>query len=427
MYFNYKGYYSVVLQGIFDANYKFIAIEVGAYAPSVLLGDDACPLKTNLLKPYSRKRLTIEERIFNYQLSRARRCVECAFGILLAKWRCLKTELQIDPDKVDIAVKCVCLLHNIIIDKEGLTSFDFPEVSFEPQHNVPISRRYNHYGRIANETRETLKNYFVSPAGKSLQQKWKNIRTSFSRKLKRRSGAKSGAAASRKISYIYFPQLQFLKETVQKNQTQASIDETEVVSNDEGGNVQIRSLIAKNKKKSDDDSLIEVLKESISLRENRERKQECDSDRLFMLSLLDDFRKIPEDRRLPTKMELLDVIKRAQPLRLEINNQSYSHSVPYIHRYGPEASSNIGQYPHEHSVLPNYGPGAFRSKQYHSGYSTQQNYGSGASSSGQNRSVFFTPISDNQNTTIVYDEGLSPTDSYVTTMTDNSEILDLFN
>lgn len=201
-YFNYKGYFSIVLQGIANANYKFMAVEVGAYgkqsdggtfsdsniyqrfeanalnipenenipstdisAPFVLLGDDAYPLKTYLLKPYSRQRLTNEERIFNYRLSRARRCVECAFGILVAKWRCLKTELQIDPDKVDIVVKCVCLLHNLIIDKEGLTSFDIPEMDIGPQHNVPVSRRYNHYGRSANEARETLKNYFVSPAG----------------------------------------------------------------------------------------------------------------------------------------------------------------------------------------------------------------------------------------------------------------------
>jgi hypothetical protein len=61
------------------------------------------------------------------------------------------------------------------------------------------------------------------------------------------------------------------------------------------------------------------------------------------------------------------------------------------------------------------------------GYSAQPNYGPGASSSGQNRCVFATPISNNQNTTIVYHEGLSPTDSNVTTMSDNSEILDLFN
>lgn len=105
---------------------------------------------------------------------------------------------------------------------------------------------------------------------------------------------------------------------MQNNQTQASIDETEVISNDEGGNVQIRSPVSKKKKKSDDDSLIEVLKQSISLRENRERKLECDSDRLFMLSLLDDFRKIPEDRRLSTKMELMDVIKERKPLEWKL-------------------------------------------------------------------------------------------------------------
>jgi len=79
-------------------------------------------------------------------------------------------------------------------------------------------------------------------------------------------------------------------------------------------------------------------------------KQEFDADRLFMLSILEGFRKIPEDRKLFTKMELLDVIKRTQTLRLEINSQSYSHSMPYIHRYEQEASSNIGQYHHEHST-----------------------------------------------------------------------------
>lgn len=200
-YFNYKSYFSIVLQGIADANYKFIAVEVGAYgrqsdggtfsdsniyklleakqlkipeeesipftnipAPYVLLGDDAYPLKMYLLKPYSRQRLGFEQRIFNYRLSRARRCVECAFGILVAKWRCLKTELQIDPDKVDIVVKCVCLLHNIIIDKEGLSSLDIAAIGLEPEHNA-VSRRYNNYGRNANDARETLKTYFVSPPG----------------------------------------------------------------------------------------------------------------------------------------------------------------------------------------------------------------------------------------------------------------------
>lgn len=43
--------------------------------------------------------------------------------------------------------------------------------------------------------------------------------------------------------------------------TQASIDETNVVeSNDKDDNVQTRSPVAKKRKKTDDDGLIEVLK-----------------------------------------------------------------------------------------------------------------------------------------------------------------------
>ncbi|KAG8230426.1 hypothetical protein J437_LFUL015447 [Ladona fulva] len=201
MFFNYKRYFTVVLQGIADANLKFIAVEVGAYgkqsdggtfsdsnvyqqlemntfnisnnenipstdisAPFVLLGDDAYPLKTYLLKPYSRVRLNQEERIFNYRLSRARRCVECAFGILTAKWRCLKTELQLDPGKVNIVVKCLCLLHNILIDKEGISSLEIP-IESATMGNGSVSRRYNHYCRNASENREVFKNYLVSLIG----------------------------------------------------------------------------------------------------------------------------------------------------------------------------------------------------------------------------------------------------------------------
>ena len=43
--------------------------------PLVVLGDEACPLKTSLLKPSARKDLACEERVCIYRLSRARRCV----------------------------------------------------------------------------------------------------------------------------------------------------------------------------------------------------------------------------------------------------------------------------------------------------------------------------------------------------------------
>ena len=49
----------------------------------------------------------------------SRRVVESAFGILAAKWRILNKPIE-TPNMVDRIVKCVCVLHNIVIDREGV-------------------------------------------------------------------------------------------------------------------------------------------------------------------------------------------------------------------------------------------------------------------------------------------------------------------
>ena len=116
-----------------DANYKFIYIDVGAagragdagvFADSALnkalrtnyldlpdavalqgisakisyhiVGDDAFPLNTRLMKPYPYRNLEKEKRIFNYTLSRARRVVENAFGILAHRWRVFLTTIKLN-------------------------------------------------------------------------------------------------------------------------------------------------------------------------------------------------------------------------------------------------------------------------------------------------------------------------------------------
>ncbi|XP_050322662.1 uncharacterized protein LOC126754594 [Bactrocera neohumeralis] len=130
-YYNYKKFFSIVLLAACDAKYTFTAISVGAYGsqsdggifhatrfgedllenrlplppdtplplsshpfPYYFVGDCAFPLKNNLMKPYPGVNITRAQRIFNYRLSRARRVIENAFGILTARWRVLRTTME---------------------------------------------------------------------------------------------------------------------------------------------------------------------------------------------------------------------------------------------------------------------------------------------------------------------------------------------
>ena len=56
------------------------------------------------MKPYPGKQLDETQRVFNYRLSRARRTIENAFGILSAKWRIFRKPIRAN---VDLAEKIV--------------------------------------------------------------------------------------------------------------------------------------------------------------------------------------------------------------------------------------------------------------------------------------------------------------------------------
>lgn len=93
-----------------------------ALVPHVFVADDAFPLKPYLMKPYSSRNLTHEQSAFNYRLSRARRIVENAFGILAARWRIFGRPIQCKVETVDNVIWVCVLLHNFLRAHDGQRS-----------------------------------------------------------------------------------------------------------------------------------------------------------------------------------------------------------------------------------------------------------------------------------------------------------------
>lgn len=213
-YFNYKGFYSIVLMALVDGDYKFLWVNVGTQGsasdaqifndcelkealedgsiglpapeplprddrnmPYFIVGDDAFALRTWLMKPFSKRNLTDEERIFNYRLSRARRIVENAFGILANRFQCLLGTMKQSPKTVATIVKAACCLHNLMRLRYPALQQNVVDQE-DPNHNVvPGSWRNDrpmpglqHVGgnratRLAKEQRHYLMQYVNSTAG----------------------------------------------------------------------------------------------------------------------------------------------------------------------------------------------------------------------------------------------------------------------
>ncbi|KAL0882362.1 hypothetical protein ABMA27_000863 [Loxostege sticticalis] len=182
LYYNYKGHFSIVLMALANAKKEFIMIDVGANGrvsdggvlfytkfwelyqqgrlflpeastlpgtsetfPYVFIGDEAFALGTNLMKPYPQNACNSERKKFNYQLSRARSVIECAFGILRSKFGVFQKNINFEPSKVALIVATCCYLHNYLIKtspKQYLTSSWNVEkqngeqlLDLEPTHN----------------------------------------------------------------------------------------------------------------------------------------------------------------------------------------------------------------------------------------------------------------------------------------------------
>lgn len=202
-FFNYKKTFSIILLALVDADSKFRIIQVGDFGrasdggvfahsalgrgmsdkslnvpedaplpgygqhgdvPYMMVGDAAFPLKRYLMRPYPGSNLSRPKNHFNYRLSRARMTVECAFGILAARWRVFQTRICMLPCHVDMIVMAACVLHNYLLNPRDR---ELIEGQRDGEHSLQSVRHMggNRGPREALQTRELLTDFFNSPEG----------------------------------------------------------------------------------------------------------------------------------------------------------------------------------------------------------------------------------------------------------------------
>lgn len=207
LFFNYKKGFSMILMAAANHNCEFTWVDFGAHGgesdggffsrsefgqdfeqgesnipqesiilpgtnttiPHYFVGDDAFKLQRNLLKPFKGNNLTEEQKIFNYRLSRGRRCVESAFGILVMRWRIFEIALGVRPFQMYRLVMAALCLHNFL---SSLGETDEKIEEFKKRQEERVEDEENTGGDVepnenlqGNDVRKILMDYFNSPAG----------------------------------------------------------------------------------------------------------------------------------------------------------------------------------------------------------------------------------------------------------------------
>lgn len=109
------------------------------------------------------------KRIYNYRLSRARKTIECTFGMMTLKFQVLLTPIRCtNYTSVNNIIKSVCVLHNFIrlrdgvpyspTDNEGSKGITQNRVFNIERDAIPINAR-----SAGSTVRKYLTNYFVLP------------------------------------------------------------------------------------------------------------------------------------------------------------------------------------------------------------------------------------------------------------------------
>lgn len=85
----------------------------------------------HIMRNYGGHNLSTKQKIFNYRLCKARKYVECAFGILTNKWRLYYTPLNLSKETAIEVIKATVVLHNIVRDMDGYRPDDLINMSLK--------------------------------------------------------------------------------------------------------------------------------------------------------------------------------------------------------------------------------------------------------------------------------------------------------
>lgn len=111
------------------------------------------------------------------------------------------------------------------------------------------------------------------------------------------------------------------------------------------------------KTKNTDDELIELLKKK-ALHENQRAISENDEDRMFLLSLVTELHKVPADRKLKLKQDIIGTICQAQQMHQQwpqhLQHQTPpscqpSQSSPVFH-YAQQPAAHVGYHNFLHNI-----------------------------------------------------------------------------
>ena len=147
--------------------------------PIVFVADEPFPLNDNLMRPFPGQQLIPEKRIFNYRLSRARRTVENALGIMSSRFGVFRRAMAVTPSTADEVVKACTVLHNMLRNHSAYCDDTIGD--HEDEHRTlhdgtwrheesaaafaPLHRSGRFHARRAVETGERFTAYFSSSSG----------------------------------------------------------------------------------------------------------------------------------------------------------------------------------------------------------------------------------------------------------------------